>query len=210
MFDFTTCPLSNSPVHCLKDIPISVYCQQRRISCFLVCTVKNACIPHVVGRPLCELTLCKTPRHQCSLEQWQKLRHGSVPSIVSWIQIRIRILWASLSRSRILLSSSKNSKKNLYSFCFVTSLWLFILEKWCKCSSKSNKQNNSGLRIRINWLEARIPGSGSGPKWHGSTTLTFQYTVTNMHITFPNVDWSTCTKACPVTPVTLNTLKNIL
>jgi hypothetical protein len=29
----------------------------------------------------------------------------------------------------ILLSSSKNSKKNLDSYCFVTSLWLFIFEK---------------------------------------------------------------------------------
>jgi hypothetical protein len=34
----------------------------------------------------------------------------------------------------ILLSSSKNSKKNLHSSCFVTSSGLFIFEKWCKCS----------------------------------------------------------------------------
>ncbi len=32
----------------------------------------------------------------------------------------------------ILLSSSKNSKKNLDSYCFVNSLWLFIFEKECK------------------------------------------------------------------------------
>jgi hypothetical protein len=37
-----------------------------------------------------------------------------------WIRIRIRF--------RILLSSSKNSKKNLDSYCFVTSFGLFILE----------------------------------------------------------------------------------
>ncbi len=37
---------------------------------------------------------------------------------------------------------SKISKKNIDSYCFVTSLWLFIFEKWCKCilSSKSKKQ----------------------------------------------------------------------
>ncbi len=43
--------------------------------------------------------------------------------------------WASWIR--ILLSSSKNKKKNLDSNCFVTSLWLFILEN---VPSKSNKQ----------------------------------------------------------------------
>ncbi len=58
---------------------------------------------------------------------------------------RIRMFWASRihihwyeggSGFRILLFSSKNSKKNLDSFCFVTSLWLFIFEKECKCSFK--------------------------------------------------------------------------
>jgi MFS-type transporter involved in bile tolerance (Atg22 family) len=43
-------------------------------------------------------------------------------------KVRIRI--------RILLSSSKNCKKNLESVGFVTSLWLFIFEKWCKCTFK--------------------------------------------------------------------------
>ncbi len=37
---------------------------------------------------------------------------------------------------RILLSSSKTSKKNLDSSCFVTSFGLFIFEKWCKCTLK--------------------------------------------------------------------------
>ncbi len=63
------------------------------------------------------------------------------------IPIRIRMFWASRIRIywykiriRILLSSSKNSKKNLDSYCFfVTSLWLFILEKWFKCSFKKYK-----------------------------------------------------------------------
>ncbi len=35
---------------------------------------------------------------------------------------------------------AKNSKKNTDSYCFVTSLWLFIFEKLCKVASKSKKQ----------------------------------------------------------------------
>jgi hypothetical protein len=35
----------------------------------------------------------------------------------------------------ILLSSSKISKKNLDSYCFVTSLCLFVFEKGCKYNS---------------------------------------------------------------------------
>jgi hypothetical protein len=34
------------------------------------------------------------------------------------------------------LSSSEKSKKNLASYCFMTSFGLFIFEKWCKCSFK--------------------------------------------------------------------------
>ena len=33
-------------------------------------------------------------------------------------------------------SSSKNSKKNIDFYCFLTSLWLFIFKKWCKCTFK--------------------------------------------------------------------------
>ncbi len=49
-------------------------------------------------------------------------------------QIRIRIHYSQL-RIRILPSSSKNRKKNLDFYCFVTSLWLLIFEEWCKCTS---------------------------------------------------------------------------
>ncbi len=38
-----------------------------------------------------------------------------------WIQIRI-------------LLSSKTSKRNLDSYCFMTSFGPFIFEKWCKCT----------------------------------------------------------------------------
>jgi hypothetical protein len=37
---------------------------------------------------------------------------------------------------QILLPPIKNSKKNRYSYCFVTSFWLFIFEKLCKCTFK--------------------------------------------------------------------------
>ncbi len=44
--------------------------------------------------------------------------------------------WSSWMRIRILLSLSKNSTKNLDFYCIVTSFWLFIFEKWCKCTFK--------------------------------------------------------------------------
>ncbi len=37
---------------------------------------------------------------------------------------------------RILSSTNKKIKKNLDFYCFVTSLWLFIFEEWCKCIFK--------------------------------------------------------------------------
>ncbi len=131
---------------------------------------------------------------------------------VSWIQI----LWASWSRGRILLSSNKNSRKNLDSYCFVTSLWLFILEKWCKCSLKSSRQKKV-FCLKV-WKSRTNPDKlvrgtvpliriWNRPKCHGSTTLTFLSTVTKHAYHVSYVDWSTCTRTCPVT---LNTLNKIL
>ncbi len=42
------------------------------------------------------------------------------------------------------ISPKQNSKKNLDSYCYVTSFWLFIFEKLCKCTvpSKRIKQKN--------------------------------------------------------------------
>ncbi len=61
---------------------------------------------------------------------------ASLGSICFWA-FRIWIHWSEiLIRIRILLSSSKNSKKNIDSYCVVTSLWLFIFEKRCKCTFK--------------------------------------------------------------------------
>ncbi len=50
------------------------------------------------------------------------------------------------ARIRILLSPSKNSKKNLDSYCFfVTSFWLFIFEKWCKCTFKRSGSESGSI-----------------------------------------------------------------
>ncbi len=38
--------------------------------------------------------------------------------------------------SRSFREQSKKMKKNLDLYCFVTSLWLFIFEEWCKCTFK--------------------------------------------------------------------------
>ncbi len=46
---------------------------------------------------------------------------------------------------RILPSSSKNSKKNFYSYCFVTIFGLFILENEVNVPSKNKKQKYSFL-----------------------------------------------------------------
>ncbi len=93
----------------------------------------------------------------------------------SWIRSRIR------SRIRILLSFSKNNKKNLDFYCFVTSFWLFIFEKWCKCvpSSKSNMKKNCSQKISFllaSWKSMmKIAGStlapGSISQMHGSEDL---------------------------------------
>ncbi len=66
---------------------------------------------------------------------------GSVCFWISWIQIRIR---QSEVRSRILLSSSKKSQKNIDSYFFVTFLWLFIIENDVNVPSKSKQQKNFG------------------------------------------------------------------
>jgi hypothetical protein len=61
---------------------------------------------------------------------------------------------ASRIRIRILLSSSKNNKKNINSYyCIVTSLWLFTFEEWCKCivPSKSKKPKICCCRLEVYW-----------------------------------------------------------
>ncbi len=67
---------------------------------------------------------------------------------------------------RILLSASKNSKKNLDSYCFVTSFGLFIFENDVNVPSKSNKQKNFFQKKKKNFVGTlkvndEIAGSGS-------------------------------------------------
>jgi hypothetical protein len=72
--------------------------------------------------------------------------------------------------SRVLLSSSRNTKKNIDSYCFVTSLWFLSLKNDVKVPLKSNKQKNlvdvlkvtdenSRIRIRtkISWIRNTAP-----------------------------------------------------
>jgi hypothetical protein len=49
--------------------------------------------------------------------------------------------------SIILLSFSKKSKKNLDSYCFVTSFGLFIFENDVNVPSKRNKQKNFVIKL---------------------------------------------------------------
>ncbi len=66
----------------------------------------------------------------------------------SWIRIRIRSSQVRI-RLRILPSSSKNSKKNPDFYCFVTSLWLFIFEGRCKCTTVVFRIHIQIRRIRV-------------------------------------------------------------
>jgi hypothetical protein len=78
----------------------------------------------------------------------------------------------------------QNSKKTLDSYCFATSLWLFLAWK-NDVNSKSNKHKkreknlffvgvlkvtDEKSRIRISYSELRFPKSGSVLKYHGSGT----------------------------------------
>ena len=68
--------------------------------------------------------------------------------------------------ARILLSPSKNSKKNIDSYCFVTSLWLYSLKNDVNVPSKSNKQKNFRL---TSWRSlTKITGSGTNSQRYGS------------------------------------------
>ncbi len=66
------------------------------------------------------------------MRQIERIHKGPQQSICFSQVLRIRI--------RILLLSSKFSKKNLDSYCFVTSLWLFIFENDVNVALKNNKQ----------------------------------------------------------------------
>jgi hypothetical protein len=63
------------------------------------------------------------------------------------------------------ISSSKNSKKNLDSL--LLPFWLFIFEKLCKCTFKSNQQKNHFKKISF-LLANDESESGSISQRHGS------------------------------------------
>ncbi len=96
---------------------------------------------------------------------------GSGPTCfwASRIRIHLSKVWI---RIRILLSSCKNSKKNLDSYYFVTLFDCLSLKNEVNVPSKSNKQKK--LCFKISFLLAswrsmtKIAGSGSISQRHGS------------------------------------------
>ncbi len=68
---------------------------------------------------------------------------------------------------RIFPSSSKNSKKNLYFYCFVTSLWILIFEEWLNVPSKStgNKQKKLDFLgcLEGHWQKEQDPEPDPNP-----------------------------------------------
>ncbi len=62
---------------------------------------------------------------------------------------------------------TQNSRKDLYSYCFVTSLGLFIFKKWCKCSFKKIISNI--FSCLPSWRSlTKIAGSWSVKQRYGS------------------------------------------
>ncbi len=93
---------------------------------------------------------------------------GSTCFRAFWIRIHLSEIWIRIRlRIRILLSSSKNSKKNLDSYR--TVLWLLLdfvsLKNDVNVPSKSNKQKNLFFKISfllVSWRSMmKIAGSGS-------------------------------------------------
>ncbi len=86
------------------------------------------------------------------------------------LRIRIRIRIRRISMFVGLLASSKNSKKNLHSYCFVTSFWLFLsLKNDVNIPAKSNKRKNCFLAS----LRSMTKKAGSGSE-SGSTSQRYE------------------------------------
>jgi hypothetical protein len=100
---------------------------------------------------------------------------GSTCFWASRIRIHLSEVWIR-NRLRILLSSCKNSKKNLDSYYFVTLFDFLSLKNYVNVPSDSNKQKNVFKKIvfvgilKVNDEKSRIriqdpdPGSGSGSR----------------------------------------------
>ncbi len=92
----------------------------------------------------------------------------------SWIRIRIQIPQSEV-RIRILLSSSKNSRKNLDSYCFQVFCYFFMtlsLKNDVNVPSKCKKQKNLEKQFAVGvWkVNTKIAGAGAGSisQRHGS------------------------------------------
>ncbi len=102
--------------------------------------------------------------------EYRKYQYGTVPIHKKLSVCAVPVLvyigsWLSVLRIRIRIRIHKSElygsgpgsfyhqaiivrKTLIPRYCFVTSLWLFVFEKWCKCNvpSKSNKQINFGKK----------------------------------------------------------------
>jgi hypothetical protein len=78
--------------------------------------------------------------------------------------------------NRILPSSSKNSKKNLYFYCFVTSLWLFNFEDDVNVPSKirSKKRNKFFFVGVLKVTEERAKSGLVSPRYGSTDPDTYQ------------------------------------
>ncbi len=120
-----------------ETAPLSFYCVGP--GCWLKAWERSLTLP---ASSCSSCGSCYSPATTSTQSPTKGFRYLFVTQIISLsavLQIWMRIrsiesvcFWA----SRILLSSSKNSKKNLNSYCFGTSLRLFIFEKQCKCCFK--------------------------------------------------------------------------
>ncbi len=72
----------------------------------------------------------------------------------------------------------KNNKKNLNCYYFVTPLWLFIFEKWCKCSfkkAKKHRRTNTKPRDQsgsLTWMAVSV--SPISPELSNTRTALFE------------------------------------
>ncbi len=65
----------------------------------------------------------------------------------------------------------QKSKKSLDFYWFVTSLWLFIFEDWCKSTFKKLKYKETNFVVDIlksHWRKRAGSGPGSVTHWYGS------------------------------------------
>ncbi len=84
---------------------------------------------------------CRESSHRCRSRNadspgldptWDSI--ASYSSRKAVLGIRIHIFYGLLDPDSLVRGTDPDIKKYLDSYCAVTSLWLFILDKWCKCT----------------------------------------------------------------------------